>query len=556
MFSKNNSIFSILYNSGIGKITIFTFIGFSQIIAIFAGGIDMKQKIHTPPSFVILFFAFFLGFALKGQDSHSTSEKLAGPEQISLTTDGGIRDVLIDEERNRIYILSRATKKNKWKNHGKLTAVSLGNYEPLWSTDIDFEKNSVPAELHLSEGGHPFVSMKLNVYSFNKENGEQRWYVHSNDFRVHPNDRLFLGNPTVSLVSLYNSDTGEEVWKYDTRFKDTKNILFSSDSCMMVLEKGIHHVKLSNGATWFRKIKGLNSYNSFNVGARAGIIGGSTLVFGLLGAFVSAAATSGMPAAVGNKAQNYLLENEVIYVAADELSKLNCHSDSLIWTAGDLSRKRGVSAIISLDEKSFLLVDYGYKYNSSGMRVRNGDASCEYYNKESGKFLRGLRLHTEGSDFITDFVILNNTISFLGNRSLFSVGLDTLDSLTKAEFGTSFSNIGLDEFVDPNDYREVNGKFSRVADELRENIYIRSKANKVVEFNSDLKLIKVLDDKTFYTFVEKYKGYLLLANTEESVIIDEAGKRIFTDDLSSKAWLSNGYLVDFTSNKATLIKLD
>jgi hypothetical protein len=405
----------------------------------------------------------------------------------------------------------------------------------------------------LSTNGNPFFTTKYGAWGLSKNSGKVNWTLDSDDFVAHPNGKMILSNEWGKVMVLWNSDTGQQVWNYEMKFSNTQNVQFTSDSCMVVMEKGIHHVYLPTGATWSRKIKGFESYNPLNQGGRSGIVGGALFMFGLAGVLFAIATIS--TSSVGSKTSNYLLEEDAIYIAAKYLARYN-HSDSLIWISGDLLKNRGVNSIISLDENDFLLVDYGYKYNTDGVKVRSGDASCEFYSKQTGEMLRSIILHTEGDDFIKDFVLHNQTISFLGKRSLFTISLETLETLKIKEFGGAYSNIGLTKFVDPNDFRLMNDKFVRMSKIADGKLLIRNTGNKVAEFDENLDLVKVYSSKEFYELSDENKGFALIKNSEESLLIDRGGKKAIEFILSVDAGFYDGFLLDTKNHKATLFKLN
>lgn len=533
------------------------------IILIFASiPFKMKQKSAIPHSLICLCLCLtgFKGLEAQKPGEINIEKSISFEsghdfEKFVISGNGFIRDVLVDSSSNCIYLNIQNVKGSKLKKDGFAVAIDLGTGEVLWQTEGGKYYTEGEPKMDLSTNGNPFFTTKYGAWGLNTKKGEVTWSIDSDDFIVHPNADMTLANEYGKIMTLWNTDNGALIWRYEMNFGHTSNVHFTSDSCMVVLEKGIHHVYLPTGATWFRKIRRLESFNPGSQYGRAAIVGGSTFMFGLIGGLIAAASTSGMVSGVGSKTTNYLLESDAIYVAAEYLAKFS-HGDSLIWTAGDLSKQRGVSSIISLNESKFLLVDYGYRYNSEGVKTRSGDASCEFISKITGELQRGIVMPTEGNDFLKDFVLEEQTISFLGKRTLFTIGLESLQTINSKEFGGTYANIGLSKFVDPNDYKMVEDRFVLLSSISDGSLLIRNTADKVVEFDGNLELVKVYSADEFYELKDAYMDFKLICNSRECLLIDENSVKSSKLNFSENALIMNGFLVDYDSDKATLVKLN
>lgn len=508
-------------------------------------------------SLCILFLS--LGFVSIAQDSPSISKSSITEsgrefELTDITVDGQILNVLVDTATNCIYLTIQSVKNGKLKKEGRVVAVDLTYGKLIWQTESDKYYVDGEPEMGLSAKGDPFFVTNYGAWGLNRESGKVSWSIDSDDFVAHPNGKMILANEYGNIMTLWNTDDGAQIWKYEMNFGETGKVHFTSDSCMVVFEKGIHHVRLPSGKTWYRKIKNLDAFNPVSSGARAGIVGGSAVAFGLIGGIIAAAATSNMDAGVGNKTSNYLLEENAIYVVTKSLAKYD-HRNTQLWTTEEFPDGRGVSSIISLSDKDLILVDYGYRYNADGLKVRWGDASCMFYNKKSGKLLRSITLPTRGDDFLKDFVLNSNTISFLSKRSIFTIGLNSLETLTKNEFGGVYADIGLSKFIDPNDYQEIESELIPVRKIKDSRIYVSNTGNKIVEFDESLNLTRVLRSDEFYQFSDQEGELTLIKNTKEVGLIDKDGERISLPLLSTNACFQQGYLIDFDDNKAIVLHL-
>jgi len=522
--------------------------------------IAMKQK----TTFLATFLSFLLSMAGWAQQENdikllrmSVNEESRNFKKHDITVNGDIREIVIDSLNGQAYLSVQMIKGRKLKKEGFIASFDLEAEKALWKKDFKYDNSHNDINLELSHESAPFVVMKYNAFGLDAEIGVQSWAINSDDFRIHPNGKFFFANEVSKLMTLYSTESGKPIWQYTMEFGDTQNVNFTSDSCMIVLEKGIHHVNLSDGSTWYKKIKGLKSYNPMSQAGRAGVVAGSTAMFGLIGGLIAAAATSSSSTAsiVGSKTSNYLFEEDDIYIAAEYLAKYS-HTGRLLWKDEDLSKKRGVSSIISLGAEDFLLVDFGYRYNSDGYKVRSGDASCEFISKKTGELQRGIVMPTEGDDFLKDFVLEEQTISFLGKRTLFTIGLESLETINSKEFGGTYTNIGLSKFVDPNDYKMVEDQFVLLSSISDGSLLIRNTADKVVEFNVNLEPVKVYSADEFYELKDEYLDFKLICNSRECLLIDENNVKSSELSLSENALLMNGFLVDYDSDKATLVKLN
>jgi len=520
----------------------------------------MKQK----TGFLLILFHIWISVGLTAQEKKdftivqtSQDELNRNFEEQIISIQGEIREVVIDSANGRAYLSVQTVKGSRLKKEGFVVSVDLNEGTLFWKKEFKYDNSDSELNLELSPEGIPFVIMKYNAFGLDPESGSINWTFNSDDFRLHPNRKFFLANELIKVMTFSSTETGELIWRRDMNFKDTQNVNFTSDSCMVVIEKGIHHVDLTTGNAWFTKIKGLDSFNPMSQGGRTGIVAGSTAMFGLLGGLIAAAATSSSSSAsmVGSKTRNYLFEEDAIYIAAEYLAKYS-HDNTLLWKEEDLSKKRGVSSIISLNDDDFLLVDFGYRNTSDGLKVRSGDASCEFISKKTGELYRGIMLRTEGDDYIKDFVLEDKTISFLGKRTLFTISLETLETVSSTEFGGAYTNIGLSKFVDPNDYKKLNEKFVQLSSISEGSLLIRNTANKVVEFDENLDLIKVYSANEFYEQNDEYKDYRLICNSDECLLIDAQTEELVKSNLSRKALFTNGFLVDYDRSDASVLNLN
>jgi hypothetical protein len=511
-------------------------------------------------TFIKLFTALFFGFSitLDAQPGDSEAEKSQLEYNIietTITVDGLIRELRVDTTSKQIYILVQELKGKKPKRNGWLEAINYESGDQAWQSEINSSYISGPRGLFLSKQGDPFIVNATGAWSLNHSDGREHWKILESEIIAHPNGETLLFNDYYSTWSLIDSNTGKAIWSSKIDLSEPRNLLFPDSDFIWALEKGVHCLGLDASNLWYEKIRGVDLYDVKMSGGQGGVIGGSAVMFGALGAIVASFATAGMEPSVGSRAKNFLLEGDDLYIIGDEVQKYN-RSKKLVWSIIDRAIRKGVSAIISLDEDNLLLVDYGFRYNMDGVKVRSGDPVCEFYKKADGTYEKSIILETEGFDFLKDFVMNEKSISFLGNRTLFTISLETLSTTKSREFGGAYSNIGLSSFRDPNDYFVVNDSFRRVRELGGDHLFIENTGNKVIEFDSDLEMLKVHSTEDFYQVIDEYETFKLISNSSEIVLIDLEGNRVIKDTLSSKAKFENGFLVDFQGTEVTLLDMN
>ena len=516
----------------------------------------MKRSHIVSTVFLVLVF----GSNLIGQastDEESENDPESKLEFLEIKVEGRINQVVIDSTHGNTYLVVQEQKGTKLKPNSWVQALALGNGENLWVSGEFKTYAGSSVKLSLSKYDSPFLTNSSYAWSLNHSTGIIDWQVQANDCIVHPNRENFLGNNFGNTMSLYDSDSGKLLWKKDLEFSKTRNVIFLNDSSLVALEDGIHYVSLEDAQSWYHKHKGLDLFSPFYPSSgRAGIIAGSGLMFGLLGAVIASAATTGMEStsAVGNKSNHYLFEEDAIYLADKVIMKYD-YDSNLLWKTDEQSKKRGVSSLVSLEDGIFMIVDYGYRYNTDGVKVRSGDAVCEFYRRSSGIMERSLVLETEGTDFLKDFVLQNGKITFLGNRSLFSIGLDDLETQNTYEFGSTYSNVGLSKFIDPNDFVKVDNKFVKVVKAHENRVLIANTGSKVVEFDQAFEMVAVHSTNDFFELAQSETKFHLLKNEKGSFLIDDDGNLVVDSMLSPQARIENGYLLDFEGSILRLADL-
>jgi len=136
-------------------------------------------------------------------------------------------------------------------------------------------------------------------------------------------------------------------------------------------------------------------------------------------------------------------------------------------------------------------------------------------------------LPTKGENYFKDFVIVDHEISFLGQSSLLTLTLDSLQSTGSNEFLTSDENVGLSRFVDPSDYLKLENRYIMMSDTLGERLFICNATTRVVEFNASLEIENVHSINDVYSALETYKDFILIGNENKSVLIDQTGQALF-----------------------------
>ena len=324
------------------------------------------------PLFLFLISSSFIN-ELKGQNHvNSNDQNISNLKVYEYKANGGlVREVEVDSGLTTAYIRIQELKGNKARKKGWVGAVDILAGNEIWRTETNDDYIWGLPNLILNESGDPFISSNVGAWCLDKTNGQLKWRISEKEMIVHPNGKVLLSNDYYNTWSLYSSETGKPIWSTQMKFSELSNLLYPEGTDhIWGLDKGIHMLDLEDGDYWYEKIRGIDLYETEFSAGRGGIIAGSTVMFGLVGALVSSIATSGM-SSVGSRAQNYLIEGDQLYIVGDEIQKYNPDT-KLVWSFEEAYRKRGVSALISLDSEVLMLVDYGFRYNVDGIKVRSG----------------------------------------------------------------------------------------------------------------------------------------------------------------------------------------
>jgi hypothetical protein len=468
---------------------------------------------------------------------------------------GLITSVEVDSISGMAYLSVLGSQKNGSSRRGHILALPLNEVNLLWGKDWRFDAFSGNSSLFLTKNNHPVLVDENSAVAMDRLTGSEKWAIKGSDFVLHPNRKLLLGESTDYLNALWDTQLGTELWEYHTPYNDLKNGSFVSDSCLVFLENGIHHVDLYSGATWSKEEPRLNGYKKlYKSPGRGAIVAASAVLFGLVGGTAAVMLTKA-PTMVGAKADNRIFENEHIYVSGTYVYKYD-HSGNLIWTSEFNASGSGFSSIVSLDT-TLVYINYGYRYNTKRSKVPFGDARCALIDKKTGKTNFAVILPTKGENYFKDFVIVDDEISFLGQSSLLTLTLDSLQSTGSNEFLTSDKNVGLSRFVDPSDYLKLENRYIMMSDTLGESLFICNATTRVIEFNASFEIENVHSINDVYSVLETYKDFILVGNGSKSVLIDQTGQALFGMTFTQKAKIKSGYLVDIFEDKseACLIKL-
>ena len=395
------------------------------------------------------------------------------------------------------------------------------------------------------------------VSSINTSTGLIKWTYEGTNIRVNPSKNLILDHSReYKLLSLIDPLTGERIWRKQSTFKSIENVIFNKDSSVVVIEDGVHHVDLRNGEMNYMVLRGLNKDGSYkkSSGKRAVAVGASAVLFGLVGLLASSAATNSM--AIGTSSKSYLIEDEAIYISSQAVTRYD-YNNKIVWMTADGYKRSGQSTIISLNDTEILYVDFGSYQRVDGKMGKVGNPFCAVYEKKTGKLVKGFDIPTEAGDYIDNYVMIDNEISFKGQSTIFKVDFSTLKITKKNTFSSVGANSSTGLFLDPQIYLTIDSVFVKLYKYNPQGIYFKNKGSKVIELNADLEMQNVHDDKSFFSPISSSTMFTLVSNGLWNEVIDKNGKRVLKESLSTDSnWVNDEFLIDQRSNKLIIYQFE
>jgi outer membrane protein assembly factor BamB len=478
-------------------------------------------------------------------------------DRLSISLEGIIHQVEIDSVNSIVFFnVEERRYTGKPRGEGRLYGCDWRNNKVLWTLPMYYAKNSLDCRIVLSPNQLIMISSSWAV-ALNHLTGEVLWSIEGSDFFLNPSGEMLLGKISSSEMAAWSPSTGRLLWRNVPSY-NFQTIFFSNDSTLISWDKEFYRIDLRKGDFWRKDIKNRTYINSPNYNVAGAAIAG--VFIGALTGLLTGAIIVTVPVIIsgsqssGNRSSHLVLEDDVSYIIDGRIVKKFDYYGRELWAA-ELTKGYSSNRVITATDGGILFASYGSTYNQDGVEVPQGISSCEIFDRSTGESKGHQILPTEGYDFLKDFVVHEDSVFFLGKRTLFTLDLAGVNIQKNRSFGNGYSNVGLSEFVDPSFYLRTDSSFMQIENISDQPLFIRNTASKVIEFNSSLEIMEVFSKSDFFENSDEFKSLTLLSNDQKSIIMDSMGVSVLNISFAADASFKNGFLIERSEDQIKIIRL-
>ncbi|WP_029164159.1 PQQ-binding-like beta-propeller repeat protein [Anaerophaga thermohalophila] len=340
--------------------------------------------------------------------------------------------------------------------------------------------------------------------------------------------------------------SGNVIWKRDlNREYGWNDIFYTNDSTMIVVAAGLHSININSGKGWdYNTITGEKDYTGTAAANAVGVAAGL-----LTGTFVMSTGHN----LIRDVVSNSLVDSLYIYFASKEqLSKIDKQTGEIAWKytfPNDLASK----STIFMNDSAIFMINKGCAF--MGYRqVDFGKPFIAAFNRKTGK-QKYLTLINVKKDPILAFKILQDEVYLVFKNRIAKYSIKTGSQIIEKEF--SQDNYGdLKHFVGNQVYvTNENDHLESLTQSDTSKVFVFTDQGKILSVDSQLNVTDTIDYEDLSIYYLRIADLKFIAKDNQTLIIDNYGKRIAEIEATTNAFLSGETLYDKRDNSFIAVDL-
>jgi hypothetical protein len=496
---------------------------------------------------IIIGFSLLVSSVTFGQKDFQVlhNEKIVGKSLIDSTEIKGteyvfperIHETFLDTTNGFLTVQLRGLRKEKWlSNKGNILQYDLNNKNILWSKKITYQTSNLQ---QFSNTMIFTVANKSNCLDI--RTGNEIWEVKNNIYYVDPVNNIGIGYRFKSSTGYSNElegidlKSGNVIWKRDlNREYGWNDIFYTNDSTMIVVAAGLHSININSGKGWdYNTITGEKDYTGTAAANAVGVAAGL-----LTGTFVMSTGHN----LIRDVVSNSLVDSLYIYFASKEqLSKIDKQTGEIAWKypfPNDLASK----STIFMNDSVVFMINKGYAF--MGYRQLDfGKPFIAAFDRETGK-QKYLTLINVKKDPILAFKILQDEIYLVFKNRIAKYSIKTGYQIIEKEF--SEDNYGdLKHFVGNQVYvTNENDHLVSLPQSDTSKVFVFTSQGKTLSVDNQLNVTETIDYEDLSIYYLRTSDLKFIAKDNQTLIINNDGKRIAEIEATTNAFLVGGTLYD------------
>ncbi len=473
------------------------------------------------------------------------NEKVVGKNFIDNTEIRGVEYIFperihktfLDTTNGFLTIQLRKLRKEKWlSNTGNILQYDLNNEKLLWSKKIAYQTSSLQ---QFSNTMIFTIANKSNCLDITT--GNEIWEVKNNIYYVDPIDNIGIGyrfkNSTDYSNELEGIDlkNGNVIWNRDlNREYGWNDIFYTNDSIMIIVAAGLHSININNGEGWdYNTITGKKDYTGTVAANAVGIAAGL-----LTGTFITSTGYN----LVRDVVSNCLVDSSYIYFASKEqLSKIDKQTGKIVW-CNPFPKDLASKSALFMNDSAVYMVNKGYAFMGQ-RRLDFGKPFISAFDRETGK-QKYLILINVINDPILGSHLLQDELYLIFKNRIAKYSIQTGSQIIEKEFPEEdFGNlkyfVGNQVFVT----NENNDLISLTQSDTSK-VFVFTNQGKTLSIDNQLNVKDTIDYEELSIYYLRTADYKFITKNNQTLIIDNDGKRIAEIEATSNAFLIGERLYD------------
>ncbi len=460
-----------------------------------------------------------------------------------------IDDVNFDSSRHYITFQTRGLSANgKWlQNTGQMIVFDQQRNAVKWSDEVNYLSTSTT-----QVNGNILIGKPNNTIGISLETGEEIWKKKTILYYTDYKTGIALGyqfkNSTgiSSTLQGINTTTGEVIWTKELDHSFGWNqIKHINDSILLIASSGLHQINLNTGKGWsYYTPTGDKDYT----GAIATNVAGAAV--GLLtGSFFFS--TGGADVVRGNVSNILQIDSSFYLATKEKICRLN-NNGATQWFERFPEISAGKSHLFERDSLVYML-NLGFAYKN-GRRINYGSPFLAAYHKTTGKRLLIKALGGE-LEVVSDFMLKNQNLILLGNKSIITIDLDRGEIINK--FAFPIETLGKpDYFLDSEiAHQQLDGRFKSMKEVDSTALFVVNAKDEIIWLSNEFEVKKTLNLNEFY-FKIPLTDSISLFNHEEKTILAKNQQAIAMVDKLKRPFVWWNHLYAINDNVLLEISLE
>ncbi len=440
-----------------------------------------------------------------------------------------IADFMFDDSSdNIIFQFKNRGKQDPRDKRGSVGSIDLGNRKANWL--FTYGEN---AELLWQYDSCFFIlNDEIDRYVttvINKKDGSRKfkWNLFLNYWN--PEEQIAIAakledEKSAGKIKGIDIRTGKTKWSRKMRFDyGLQDYIELNDTTLLFTAKGLYTVNVKTGKGWHYDTRiAIRNYEPI----------GSDRNIHLLDQLLS----------------NLIIEKDGLFFASAENISFLSYDGTLDW-AQKFPPKTASSSQLFISDTLVYMVNRGVGYIQE-RTVSYGKPFIAVYNRNNGQQL--FYQIIEQGKFVKKATVLDNKLYIITDKSLLAFNLPELKCIYQRAVDSTFSCAN---FSGDSVYISTDLEYLALDTLYGSSIVVLDKSGNALVLSSDLKTIATIEKEKLFYWYDKYNGYTLLGNQNESVLT-VGSKKALNIKLSSLAFFNKNNICDIKQNELLVCPID